>query len=63
MAGTLSYGLGLRDCALVILFFGLLTALSAPYVSHLGALLGLRQMIHARYAFGYVFAARCLVIL
>lgn len=54
MSGTLSYGLGLRDCSLVILFFGLLTALAAPFVCTFGAQLGLRQMIHARYAFGFV---------
>lgn len=54
MAGTLSFDLGLRDCALVIIFFGLLTAVFAPYFSRWGPVLGLRQMIHARYAFGYV---------
>lgn len=54
MAGTLSFGLGLRDCALVIIFFGLMTAVFAPYFSRWGPVLGLRQMIHARYAFGCV---------
>ena len=54
MAGTLSFGLGLRDCTLVIIFFGLLTAVFAPYFSRWGPVLGLRQMIHARYSFGCV---------
>lgn len=52
MAGTIGFGLGLRDATLVIIFFSLATALAAPYLSIWGAKLGLRQMIHARYAFG-----------
>ncbi|SPO04144.1 related to purine-cytosine permease [Cephalotrichum gorgonifer] len=52
MTGTLSFGLGLRDCALIIIFFGLFTAFFTPYLSQFGHKLGLRQMIHARYSFG-----------
>ena len=52
MAGTVGFGLSLRDATLVIIFFGLTTALSAPFLSIWGAKLGMRQMIHARYAFG-----------
>lgn len=54
MSGTISFGLGFRDAALVIVFFGLLTSFSAPFMCIFGARLGLRQMIHARYAFGSV---------
>lgn len=52
MSGPLSFGLGLRDSALIIIFFGLLTAVFAPYFSRWGPILGLRQMVHARYSFG-----------
>jgi hypothetical protein len=48
------YGLGLRDCALVILFFTLLTTLLPAYLSILGPKLGMRQMIQARWS-----ASRC----
>ncbi|KAI1135536.1 permease for cytosine/purines, uracil, thiamine, allantoin-domain-containing protein [Hypoxylon sp. FL0543] len=47
-----SYGLGLRDCALVILFFCLLTAAIPAYLGTLGPKTGLRQMIQARFSFG-----------
>ncbi|KAH9890744.1 permease for cytosine/purines, uracil, thiamine, allantoin-domain-containing protein [Xylariomycetidae sp. FL2044] len=46
------YGLSLRDCALVILFFCLLTAALPAYLGTLGPKTGLRQMIQARYSFG-----------
>ncbi|KEY71522.1 hypothetical protein S7711_08902 [Stachybotrys chartarum IBT 7711] len=62
MSGPLGYGLSLRDSSLVILFFGLICALSAPYLSSWGPMLGLRQMIHARYAFGLYGAAVPLVL-
>jgi purine-cytosine permease-like protein len=54
MSGPLVFGLGLRDSSLVIIFFGLATSFFAPYFSIFGARLGLRQMIHTRYAFGFV---------
>ncbi|KAI0157164.1 permease for cytosine/purines, uracil, thiamine, allantoin-domain-containing protein [Hypoxylon sp. FL1284] len=47
-----TYGLGLRDCALVILFFCLLTAAIPAYLGTLGPKTGLRQMIQARFSFG-----------
>lgn len=47
-----SFGLGLRDCALVIVFFSLLTAAAPVYLGTLGPKTGLRQMIQARYSFG-----------
>lgn len=54
MVGTLSYGLSLRDASLVIIFFTLLTSTPVAYMGILGPKTGLRQMIQARYAFGYV---------
>ncbi|GAP90966.1 putative NCS1 family nucleobase:cation symporter-1 [Rosellinia necatrix] len=53
MLGTFVFGISLRDCSLVILFFGLLSALPAAYFSTFGPRTGLRQMLHARYTFGY----------
>jgi purine-cytosine permease-like protein len=49
-----AFGVNLRDSALVILFFSLLTALLPAYLSTLGPKTGMRQMIQARYSFGYV---------
>lgn len=46
------YGLNLRDCSLVIVFFCLLTAALPVYLGTLGPQTGLRQMIQARYSFG-----------
>ncbi|OIW32643.1 hypothetical protein CONLIGDRAFT_613281 [Coniochaeta ligniaria NRRL 30616] len=53
MVGTLSFGIGLRDCSLLILFFSLICTVPAGYFSTFGSRLGLRQMLHARYTFGY----------
>ncbi|VUC31486.1 unnamed protein product [Clonostachys rosea] len=53
MVGTLIFGLSLRDCSLLILFFSLLTTTPAAYFSTFGARTGLRQMLHARFTFGY----------
>ncbi|KAI1109426.1 permease for cytosine/purines, uracil, thiamine, allantoin-domain-containing protein [Nemania sp. NC0429] len=47
-----TYGLGLRDCALIILFFALPTAAVPAYLGVLGPKTGLRQMIQARFSFG-----------
>ncbi|KAK4239680.1 permease for cytosine/purines, uracil, thiamine, allantoin-domain-containing protein [Achaetomium macrosporum] len=46
------YGLNLRDSALVILFFTLLTTTLPAYLSTLGPKIGMRQMLQARYSFG-----------
>ena len=54
MVGTLSYGLSLRDTSLVIIFFTLLCTIPPAFMGTLGPKTGLRQMIQARYAFGYV---------
>lgn len=52
MLGTLSFGLSLRDCSLVILFFCALCSLFPACCSAFGSGTGLRQMLHARYTFG-----------
>jgi purine-cytosine permease-like protein len=52
MAATLSFGLGLRDASLIILFFGILCTIPPAYLSTLGPKTGLRQMVQARYSFG-----------
>lgn len=49
-----SYGLGLRDSALVILFFTLLASVLPAYLGTLGPKTGMRQMIQARFSFGSV---------
>lgn len=54
MVGTLSYGLSLRDTSLIIVFFTLLTTFIPAFMGTLGPKTGLRQMIQARYCFGYV---------
>ncbi|KAL5334704.1 permease for cytosine/purines, uracil, thiamine, allantoin-domain-containing protein [Aspergillus crustosus] len=53
MVGTLSFGLNLRDASLVILFFGILCTIPPAFTSTFGARTGLRQMLHARFTFGY----------
>jgi Permease for cytosine/purines, uracil, thiamine, allantoin len=49
-----SFGLGLRDSALVILFFTLLSTIAPAFLSTLGPKTGMRQMIQARFSFGLV---------
>ncbi|KAK1995037.1 NCS1 nucleoside transporter [Colletotrichum falcatum] len=55
MLGPVSFGLGLRDSALVILFFNLLSTLAPAYLATWGPKTGMRQMIQARFSFGYYF--------
>jgi NCS1 nucleoside transporter family len=52
MVGTLSFGLGLTSAALVILFFTLLSTLPVAYMCSWGPRTGMRQLVHARFAFG-----------
>ncbi|KAM3561481.1 hypothetical protein ARSEF4850_003191 [Beauveria asiatica] len=52
MLGPLAYSLSLRDSALVILLFNILSCIIPGYLSTLGPKTGLRQMIQARYSFG-----------
>lgn len=53
MVGTLSYGLSLRDASLVILFFCIISTVPPAYLATYGPKTGMRQMIQARYSFGY----------
>lgn len=53
MVGTLSYGLSLTNASLVILFFCILSTVPPAYLATFGPKTGMRQMIHARYSFGY----------
>ncbi|KAK7700781.1 hypothetical protein SLS57_011973 [Botryosphaeria dothidea] len=55
MVGTLSFGLSLRDASLTILFFSLLCYIPTAYMNILGPQTGMRQMVQARYSFGYFF--------
>ncbi|KAK7437505.1 hypothetical protein VKT23_018577 [Stygiomarasmius scandens] len=55
-AGTLgpaAFGLSTRDSCLVILFFNLLCCIPPAYLATWGPKLGLRQMVQARFSFGY----------
>lgn len=57
--GTLGpsiFELGLKDSALVIIFFNLLSTLPVAWFSTFGARTGLRQMVFSRYSFGYYVA-------
>lgn len=51
--GPLAYGLSRRDSCLVILFINILCIIPPAYFVTFGPRLGLRQMILARYSFGY----------
>lgn len=53
MLGPLAYNLSLRDSALIILFFNLLSVLLPAYLATFGPKTGMRQMIQARYSYGY----------
>lgn len=53
MLGTLGYGLSLRDTSLTIIFFSLLCYIPTAYVNILGPQTGMRQMVSARYSFGF----------
>lgn len=52
MLGPAVYELSLRDSALVILFFNLLSTIPAGYLATIGPKTGMRQMVQARYSFG-----------
>lgn len=57
MLGPLAYDLSLRDSALVILFFNIISCTIPGYLSTLGPKTGMRQMIQARYSFGRYFVS------
>ncbi|KAF1835369.1 NCS1 nucleoside transporter [Decorospora gaudefroyi] len=52
MLGPVSFNLGLRDSAMVILSFSLISTFAPAYLSVLGPQTGMRQMVQARYSFG-----------
>lgn len=51
--GTTAFGLSLRDTSLVITFFAFLTCIPPAFMGLGGYQTGMRQMIQARYSFGY----------
>ncbi|KAL2208561.1 hypothetical protein CC79DRAFT_1270914 [Sarocladium strictum] len=53
MVGTLVFGLSLKACSLLILFFSMLCTIFPAYFSTFGSRTGLRQMLHSRFTFGY----------
>jgi NCS1 nucleoside transporter family len=57
MVGTLSFGLSLRDAALVILFFTLLSTVPVAYMCTWGPKTGMRQLVQARFSFGKYFVS------
>ncbi|KAH9991541.1 hypothetical protein BJV77DRAFT_521948 [Russula vinacea] len=50
--GPVTFGLGLRDSCLVILFFNLICAIPPAYLTTWGPKLGFRQLCASRYTFG-----------
>ncbi|KAL1874440.1 hypothetical protein Daus18300_003458 [Diaporthe australafricana] len=56
MLATISFGMSLRDAALVILFFSLVTVIPPAFMGIGGTQTGLRQQIQARYSFGLYLA-------
>ncbi|KAJ3871815.1 permease for cytosine/purines, uracil, thiamine, allantoin-domain-containing protein [Lentinula edodes] len=51
--GPVAYGLGIRESCLVILFFNALCCAPPAYFATWGPKLGMRQMVQARFSFGY----------
>ncbi len=54
MLATLGMGMKLRDASIVILLFSLLTCIPPAFMGISGMETGLRQLVVARYSFGYV---------
>ncbi|TDZ26219.1 Purine-cytosine permease FCY21 [Colletotrichum orbiculare MAFF 240422] len=54
---TATMGLGLRDASLVIIFFASVTIVPPAFMGIAGSHTGLRQLIQARYSFGYYLVA------
>ncbi|KAK1759371.1 purine-cytosine permease fcyB [Echria macrotheca] len=52
LLATLTFGMSLRDAALVILFFAMLTCIPPAFMGLGGMETGLRQLVQARYSFG-----------
>ncbi|KAG8167423.1 hypothetical protein KVR01_003112 [Diaporthe batatas] len=56
MLATISFGMSLRDAALVILFFSVITVIPPAFLGIGGTQTGLRQQVQARYSFGLYLA-------
>ncbi|KAF2006238.1 hypothetical protein P154DRAFT_517897 [Amniculicola lignicola CBS 123094] len=57
MVGTLSFGLSLRDAALIILFLTLFSTVPVAYLCTWGPRTGMRQLVQARFSFGKYFVS------
>ncbi|CAI6329099.1 unnamed protein product [Periconia digitata] len=57
MVGTTSFGLSLRDAALVIFFFTLFSTIPVAYMCTWGPKTGMRQLVQARFSFGKYFVS------
>ncbi|KAG8904975.1 hypothetical protein FRB99_000934 [Tulasnella sp. 403] len=55
--GPLVFDLGFRDAALVIMGFNMIGCLLPGYFSTFGPKIGMRQMVHTRYTWGFYLAA------
>ena len=53
MSGTAVFGLSLRNTSLISIFFSLIGATPVAFLGTLGPKTGLRQMIQARYSYGF----------
>lgn len=53
MVATLNYGLSLLAASMIILFFSILCTIPVAYLATIGPKTGMRQMMQARYSFGY----------
>ncbi|KAF6842128.1 purine-cytosine permease fcy22 [Colletotrichum plurivorum] len=59
---TAQLGLSLRDASLVILFFAALTIVPPAFMGIAGSYTGLRQLVQARYSFGYYLVSIPLIL-
>ena len=62
MVGTLSFGLGLRDASLIILFFTILSTIPVAYMCTWGPKTGMRQLIIARFVYGKYFVSLLILL-
>ncbi|KAF2688975.1 hypothetical protein K458DRAFT_440425 [Lentithecium fluviatile CBS 122367] len=57
MVGTMSFGISLRDSALIILFFTVFSTVPVAYMCTWGPKTGMRQLVQARFSFGKYFVS------
>ncbi|KAK1912200.1 hypothetical protein P3342_009800 [Pyrenophora teres f. teres] len=62
MVGTKSFALSLRDAALVILFFTLVSTVPVAYMCTWGPKTGMRQLVQARFSFGKYFVSLLILL-